>query len=57
MNNTALILNKANGQMERPVAEQTNEEVLGNRRWPSFLTVDQMRQQIKWEQSPAFKRK
>jgi hypothetical protein len=54
---TAMILNKANGQMERPVTDQSDMEVLGNRHWASHLTIDQMRKQIAWEQSPEFKRK
>ena len=52
-----MIRNNATGQMELPASQQTNMEILGNRRWPSHLTIDQMRQQIEWEQSPAFKRK
>jgi hypothetical protein len=48
--------NHLTGRMETAVTEMTDGEVLGYRRWPAHLTVDQMREQIAWWQSPAFKR-
>ena len=39
----------------KPAAEMTQGQVLSYREWPAHLTVDQMRSQIAWEQSPDFK--
>ena len=32
----------------------TNEEVMAHSKWPAHLTIDQMRGQIAWEQSPEY---
>lgn len=38
-----------------PAAQMIQEAVLGNRKWPAHLTVDQMRAQINWEQECSLK--
>ena len=48
--------NYCTGEMEVSVTDMTDGEVLGYRRWPAHLTIAQMRAQIAWLQSPAFKR-
>jgi len=50
------VKNQVSGETETAVEEMTNEQVLGYRRWPAHLTVDQMRAQIAWWQARNFKR-
>ena len=45
------VKNQVTGEMETAVEDMTNEQVLGYRRWPAHLTVDQMRAQIAWWQN------
>jgi len=52
-----MILNRAYDRMENAEAQMTDSEVCGYRRWPAHLTVEQMRRQIAWEQSPEFRRR
>lgn len=35
----------------KPVAEMSQEEIIGCRRWPAHLIVDQMRAQLEWEEA------
>lgn len=40
----------------KAAADMTSVELDRMRRWPAHLTTEQKRQQIEWEQSPAFRR-
>ena len=40
--------------MTKPAAEMSHQEILADRKWPAHLTIQQMREQIEWEQHPEF---
>lgn len=38
----------------KKVAHMTQEEIIGCRKWPAWFTVDQMKGQLEWEETPEF---